>query len=140
MYIRKVKKGSKTYFYYYKSERIGNKVKSIYVGRALEKVKKPVKKFEDIKVKTTKEVREVKKFKQDNIVNNLLEFDNLLNEINNLMINKDLNEAIFTYNKMFELYKNMNIDHEDKARVFEKLNNVYNNLIELSKEHKINLE
>jgi len=41
---------------------------------------------------------------------------------------------------MFEVYKNMDIDHRDKARIFEKLNSIYNNLIELSKEHKISLE
>ena len=36
MYVRKVKKAGKTYSYYYKSKRIGSKVKSIYIGRALE--------------------------------------------------------------------------------------------------------
>ena len=133
MYIRKVKKGNKTYFYYYKSKRIGNKVKSIYVGKALEKdIEKPIK----IKYDSKKEA------KKDNlsVVNSLLEFDNLLNEINKLIMNKDLNNAIFTYNMMFEVYKKMDINHVDKVKVFEKLNNVYSSLIELSKESKINLE
>ena len=133
MYIRKVKKGNKTYFYYYKSKRIGNKVKSIYVGKALEKdIEKPIR----IKYSSRKEA------KKDNlsVVNSLLEFDNLLNEINKLIMNKDLNNAIFTYNMMFEVYKKMDINHVDKVKVFEKLNNVYSSLIELSKESKINLE
>ncbi|MEK6862770.1 MAG: hypothetical protein AABW57_01250, partial [Nanoarchaeota archaeon] len=115
MYIRKVKKGNKTYFYYYKSKRIGNKVKSIYVGKALEKdIEKPIK----IKYDSKKEA------KKDNlsVVNSLLEFDNLLNEINKLIMNKDLNNAIFTYNMMFEVYKKMDINHVDKVKVFEKLN------------------
>ena len=114
MYIRKVKKGNKTYFYYYKSERIGNKVKSIYFGKALKEIKKPTIKIKEIKVKEVKETKEIK----HNVVNNLLEFDNLLNEINYLINEKDLNTAIFTYNKMFEVYKNMDIDHRDKARIF----------------------
>lgn len=130
MYIRKVKKGNKTYSYYYKSKRIGNKVKSIYVGRALEEgIKKPVKEI------SSKEAK-----KDSNAVNHLLEFDNLLNEINKFLSNKDLNNALFTYNKMFDTYKKMEIHHFDKAKVFEKLSNVYNNLVELSKENKINLE
>jgi len=132
MYVRKVKKGGKIYFYYYKSKRTGNKVKSIYVGRALEKdIEKPIK----IKYDSKKEV------KKDNlnVVNSLLEFDNLLNEINKLIMNKDLNNAIFTYNMMFEVYKKMDINHVDKVKVFEKLNQTYDKLIELGKESKINI-
>ncbi len=127
MYIRKVKKGKKVYSYYYKSKRIGNKVKSIYVGRALkESIKKPAK--DEINPKNDKD-----------IVYSLLEFDNLLNKINSLIENKDLSSAIFLYNEMFKVYNDMEMNKEDKARLFEKLNNVYESLIGLSKENEVDI-
>jgi heterodisulfide reductase subunit A-like polyferredoxin len=131
MYIRKVKKNGKIYSYYYKSRRIGNKVKSIYVGRALE---------EDIKKPVKQEVKNIKKEDNKNIVQNLVEFDNLLNEVNSLIQDKNLNNAIFVYNKMFEVYKEMNINVEDKSMVFEKLNETYDKLVSLGKENKISLD
>ena len=127
MYIRKLKKAGKTYSYYYESKRIGNKVKSIYVGRALGEPERKVKK--DF---------EVKKDKNDiSAVSHLLEFDALLNEINKLIFNKDLNGAVFAYGKMFEVYNKMEINNQDKVKVLEKLNNVYNELANLGKETKI---
>ena len=130
MYVRKLKKGGKTYSYYYKSQRIGDKVKSIYVGKAVEDVVKPV-----IKKEIKREFR-----KDDNsVANNLIEFDNLLEEINKLIMSKDLNNAIHVYNRIFDVYKNMDLEHQDKIRLFKKLNDVYNNLAELGKESKINI-
>ena len=76
MYVRKVKKAGKTYLYYYKSKRIGNKVKSIYIGRALEE-----KKIEKPKIIKTPE----KKLDKNEIIHNLVNFDNLLNEIHKLI-------------------------------------------------------
>ena len=134
MYVRKVKKGGKSYSYYYKSQRIGNKVRSIYIGRAEERVKKP---------EITREIRKESKGLRKNslnVVDDLLEFDSLLNNINKMIQNKDLSSAIFIYNKMFEVYNKLDIDHVDRARMFEKLNNVYNSLVELSKENKISLD
>jgi len=133
MYVRKVKKGGKIYSYYYKSQRIGDKVKSIYVGKAVEDIRKPV-------VKQTEPNIAKREFKKESdVINHLLEFDNLLNEINKLINSKDLSNAIFTYNKMFEVYTKIEINASDKAKVFERLNSVYNNLVELSKENKIEL-
>lgn len=130
MYIRKIKKGNKTYSYYYKSQRIGNKVKSIYIGRTLDKeIKKPRLN------KTNKEA----KGKNINLIDNLLNFDRLLNEINILISNKNLHHALFAYDQLFESYKNMDVDAQDKSKLFEKLNNIYNLLVELSQENKINL-
>jgi len=134
MYVRKVKKGGKVYSYYYKSQRIGNKVKSIYVGRAEERVKRP-----EIRKEPIKETRGLRK-ENLNVVNNLIEFDSLLSNINKMIQNKDLSNAIFTYNKLFEVYNKVDIDQRDRARMFEKLNDVYNSLIELSKENKISLD
>ena len=108
MYVRKVKKGGKVYSYYYKSQRIGNKVKSIYVGRAEERVKRP-----EIRKEPIKETRGLRK-ENLNVVNNLIEFDSLLSKVD--------------------------IDQRDRARMFEKLNDVYSSMIELSKENKISLD
>ncbi len=127
MYVRKLKKGKKTYFYYYKSKRMGNKVKSIYVGRALkEDIKKPVKNDIGLEARKT----------DKGITYSLLEFDNLLNEINSLINNKNLSGAIFKYDEIFKVYNDIEINKEDKAMLFEKLNNVYESLIGLSKEIK----
>jgi len=129
MYIRKVKKGRKIYSYYYKSKRIGNKVKSIYVGRALEgKIEKP-------ELKKEKNIN----FDYNIISAHLLEFDNLLNEINKLIQDRDLNNSIHIYNKMFDIYKGLDINPDDKNKLFEKLNNVYSNLAELCRENKISI-
>jgi hypothetical protein len=137
MYIRKVKKGNKFYHYYYKSKRVGNKVKSIYVGRALESDVKGAKSLKILRVKKPDSPKDYKSNKI--IVDNLLEFDNLLNEVNKLIMNKDLNNALFIYNKLFETYNKIEVDHKDKAMVFEKLNNIYDKLIELGKEVKLDL-
>ncbi len=130
MYVRKVKKAGKTYLYYYKSKRIGNKVKSIYIGRALEE-----KKIEKPKIIKTPE----KKLDKNEIIHNLVNFDNLLNEIHKLIDIKDLGGAITIYNKIFDIYSNLELNYEDKARLFEKLNLTYNNLLELSKELNIKI-
>lgn len=129
MYVRKVKKAGKVYSYYYKSKRVGDKVKSIYVGRALDnKIEKPdVNKYEK------------NKLSHKEAINNLLEFDNLLHEINKLINGKDLNNAIFAYNRMFEIYNKLEISSEDRLKVFEKLNDIYKNLSDLGKESKIDL-
>ena len=134
MYVRKVQKGGKTYLYYYKSKRVGNKVKSIYVGRALEasKIEKPkIKHF----VKES-----IKKSNKKDLINNLLSFDNLLNELHKLIDIKDLGGAIHIYNEMFEIYSKLELNYQDKTKLFEKLNLTYNNLLELSKELNIKLE
>ena len=127
MYVRKVKKAGKTYLYYYKSQRIGSKVKSIYVGRALEKPKKTSEKTKVIK-------QDIKKI---DVVNKLFEFDNLLFEINKLMAVKDLKGGLDVYNKMFNLYSELNIDVEDKQKLFNRLSSAYEDLLNLSKEHNI---
>ena len=127
MYVRKVKKGAKTYLYYYKSQRIGNKVKSIYVSKVIQKPKKLVKK-------------EIKLVKNTEIVNKLIEFDNLIFEINKLITIKDLKNSINIYSKMLEVYSNLDINFEDKQKLFNKLNSAYNDLLNLSKEYKIKVE
>ncbi|MEK6932650.1 MAG: hypothetical protein AABW56_02545 [Nanoarchaeota archaeon] len=127
MYLRKVKKAGKTYLYYYKSQRIGSKVKSIYVGRALEKPKKTSGK--------TKAIRQ--DIKKTDVVNKLFEFDNLLFEINKLMAVKDLKGALDIYNKIFNLYSELSLDVEDKQKLFNRLSSAYEDLLNLSKEHKI---
>jgi hypothetical protein len=126
MYVRKVKKAGKVYSYYYKSRRIGNKVKSIYVGKAeIKKIEKPF-----LENKNTKTI---------DVVKSLLEFDDLLNQINKLIHEKELNLALNLYNKIFETYKNLDIKAEDKKKIFNRLDNLYNELVNLSKENKINL-
>lgn len=130
MYIRKIKKGNKTYSYYYKSQRIGNKVKSIYIGRNLDnEIKKP----------TLNKTNKESKNKNLSLVDNLLNFDRLLNETNILISNKNLHHALFAYSQLFEAYKDLDVDAQDKSKLFEKLNNIYNSLVELSQENKINL-
>ncbi len=130
MYVRKIKKEGKTYLYYYKSQRIGNKVKSIYIGRALEKPKKY------LKNKSTS----VEPLKNKELVNNLLEFDNLLFEISKHISTKDLKNSINVYHKMMDIYSKLDLQHEDKQRIFDRLSSTYNELVNLSKEHNINLE
>lgn len=129
MYVRKIKKAGKTYLYYYKSQRIGDKVKSIYVGRAVQKPKKDIIK-KDVAIKPVK---------NSGMINNLIEFDNLLFEINRLLTLKDLKKSINLYNKMFELYSKIDLNLEDKQKIFNKLDSTYRELVELSKEHNIGL-
>ena len=130
MYVRKIKKEGKTYLYYYKSQRIGNKVKSIYVGRALEKPKK----------KKKEEKNNLKFLKNSETVNKLMEFDNLLFEINKSINSKDIKSSINIYNQMLKTYSEINIHKEDKEKLFNKINTIYTELIQLSQEHKISLE
>ena len=128
MYVRKVKKAGKTYLYYYKSKRIGNKVKSIYVGRALEETK-----IEKPKIKVSSE----KKLDKKDIMTSLISFDNLLNEITRLVDIKDLGGAINIYNNMLKTYSELDLGYDDKAKLLEKLNSTYDNLVNLSKELNI---
>ena len=130
MYVRKIKKEGKTYLYYYKSQRIGNKVKSIYVGRALKKPKKLQKEEEN----------NLKFLKNSETVNKLIEFDNLLFEINRLMNLKNIKSSINIYDQMLKVYSEINIHKEDKEKLFNKMNFLYNELIQLGMEHKISLE
>ena len=125
MYVRKIKKSGKVYLYYYKSQRIGNKVKSIYVGRALEKPKQ------------LKQVIQKKSFKNTELIDNLVEFDKILFEITRLITIKDLKNSINVYNKMLQIYSKLDIQPEDKKIVFNKLSSTYNELVNLSKEHNI---
>ena len=125
MYVRKVKKAGKIYLYYYKSQRIGDKVKSVYLGKVLEKPKE--------------EKKILKSVKNTNLINNLLEFDNLLFEINKSISLKDLKNSIEVYNKMLNLYSKIDIIMGDKEKLFNKLNLTYNELVSLSKEHNIKI-
>ena len=129
MYVRKIKKAGKTYLYYYRSKRIGNKVRSIYVGRALEKPKKDAEE-KDITLKP---------LKNTDVVNNLLEFDKLLFEIDRLVTIKDLKNSINVYNEMLEIYNKLELQVEDKQKIFDKLSSKYDELVNLSKEHNIDL-
>ena len=130
MYVRRVKKGDKVYLYYYKSQRIGDKVKSIYVGKVLEKPKKT----RIIK----KEIQDKQKIiKNTETVNNLIEFDNLLFEINRLITLKDLRNSINIYNKMLDIYSKLDLQTEDKEKIFNKLNSSYNELVDLGEEQNI---
>ena len=125
MYVRKIKKGGKTYLYYYKSQRIGNKVKSIYVGRALEKPKQ------------LKQVIQKKPFKNTELIDNLVEFDKILFEITRLITIKASKNSINVYNKMLQIYSKLDIQPEDKKVVFNKLSSTYNELVNVCKEHNI---
>ena len=131
MYVRKVKKAGKTYLYYYKSQRVGDKVRSIYVGKVLEKPKRLV------QVTQPKQEISYKSLKNTQVVNNLIEFDKLLFEINKHIAIKDLKNSIDVYNQMLELYSKLEIQYEDKQLIFNKLTDAYNELLNLSKEHKI---
>ncbi len=131
MYVRKVKKAGKVYLYYYKSQRSGNQVKSIYVGKVLEKPKKSlVRKSKNNNQNITKNLE---------LTNNLIEFDNLLFEINRLISVKDLKSSINLYNKMFNIYSGINIEADDKQKLFDKLNSTYKELLDLSKEQNISI-
>ena len=131
MYIRKVKKGGKTYLYYYKSQRKGNKVKSIYVGKALEKPSDKLLKKES---KTSQKIN-----KNNDMVNSLIEFDTLLFDINKMLVLKDIKGSIEMYNRMFEIYSGLELQREDKERLLNKLSSLYEELVNLGKENKIEL-
>jgi len=130
MYVRKVKKGGKTYLYYYKSQRKGNKVKSIYVGKALEKPSDKILKKERAHQKINK---------NNDMVNSLLEFDTLLFDINKMLMLKDIKGSIEMYNRMLEIYSNLEIQKEDKEKLFNKLSSLYEDLVNLGRENKIEL-
>lgn len=115
VYKRRIKKGGKVYTYFYKSQRVGDKVKSIYIGKSLEKEEKP-KRPEP---------------KDRKIVSSLVEFDQLLEKVQLLIQKNDVDTAIDHYHKLFQMYSNLDVEVEDKYRLFRKLNNVYNDLNKL---------
>ena len=117
VYKRRIKKGGKVYTYFYKSQRIGDKVKSIYIGKTLDEEERPKRPGR----------------KEKKIVSNLIEFDQLLEKLQVLIQKNDVDTAIDHYHKLFHMYSNLDVEVEDKYRLFRKLNNVYNDLNELRK-------
>ena len=63
----------------------------------------------------------------------------MLFEINRLITLKDLKSSINVYNKMFEIYSKIDLGVEDKQKIFNKLDYTYKELVDLSKEHNIEL-
>ena len=48
-------------------------------------------------------------------------------------------KSINVYNKMFEIYSKIDLGVEDKQKIFNKLDSTYKELVDLSKEHNIEL-
>ena len=73
------------------------------------------------------------------MVNSLLEFDTLLFDINKMLMLKDIKGSIEMYNRMLEIYSNLEIQKEDKEKLFNKLSSLYEDLVNLGRENKIEL-
>lgn len=138
VYIRKVVRGGKVYLYKYKSERVGNKVKSVYIGRVLEGgvKEKPVlkkkivsKKPEISRVRVGRVKTGIDREKKD-VASKLLKFDDVLRTIQNNLDEDRIKEAVSLYKNLLKLYNNLieKVDNEDRFKLYDKIKPVYENL------------
>ena len=141
VFVREIKKGGKAYRYLYKSKRVNGKVKSIYVGR--EEVKGSVKLEHKSRVSIKKvNGRSASKFKtvsnkriDDNwIVDKIIEFNKLMEESMNLVIQNKLESAANHYNKLLNVYNQLSehIGDEEKLKLYDKTKQIYDRIQELN--------
>jgi len=125
VYTRKVRRGSKTYLYKYKSQRVNGKVKSIYIGKELQK--SVSKKIKVKKHKTTNRLRlGIKK----DVPEYLMHFNSLMNEINNSLSSQDVDSAIKNYKELLNTYHRLirHLDNEDKLQIYNKVKQTYDSI------------
>ena len=56
-----------------------------------------------------------------------------------MLMLKDIKGSIEMYNRMLEIYSNLEIQKEDKEKLFNKLSSLYEDLVNLGRENKIEL-
>ncbi len=125
VYTRKVKRGNKVYLYKYKSQRINGKVRSIYIGKELQK--STSKKSRIKKHKTIKKIKpEIKGY----IPKYLIQFNKLVNEINTNLASNNINESVKKYQELLDVYTKLvkHIENEDKMQIYNKVKQVYDSI------------
>ena len=151
VFVREINKGGKTYRYLYKSKRVDGKVKSIYVGREEVKNSGAVHKQEKIKAKSvlqknkfqisnkkssSKKVVAHNYVKKDDkwIVDKIIEFNKLMEESMDFVIQNRIEAAVNHYNKLLNTY-NQSSEHvgeEDKVKLYDKTKQIYDRIQELN--------
>ena len=144
VFVREIKKGGKIYRYLYKSKRVGGKVKSIYIGR--EEVKhpsgEPSKKITKVTKKSVSRNKlniepQVHVKKDDKwIVDKIVEFNKLMEESMDLVIQNKVEAAANHYNKLFGVYNQLSrqIGEEEKVKLYDKTKQIYDRIQEINME------
>ena len=157
VFVREIKKGGKIYRYKYESKRVDGKVKSIYIGR--EEVKHPhpaevkhkVSEIKHVHKKVVKhkvsEVKQVHKkvspehhvvhhIKVDDqwIVDRIVEFNKLMEESMDLVIQDKIEAAANHYNKLLVVYNQLSnhVCDEEKIKLYDKTKQIYDRIQELN--------
>ncbi|MCD4666752.1 hypothetical protein K8R47_03005 [archaeon] len=135
VFKRKIVKNGKTYYYFYKSKRVGSKVKSIYVGRELanKTTKSKKKKISKIHKKKTKgSVKKVKKHnvKKPKYLDQLQRFDVLIDKIKEDIELDNKKMIIKEYNELYKVYAEIidKVSDQKKIELFNKIKEVYNQI------------
>lgn len=133
VFVREIKKGGKVYRYLYKSKRVNGKVKSIYIGREEVKHSKLVRK----KVKTHKKgsSRIVYGKKDDKwVIDKIIEFNKLMEESMDLVIENKIEAAANHYNKLLNIYNELSVHvgEEEKLKLYDKTKQIYDRIQELN--------
>ena len=141
VFVREINKGGKTYRYLYKSKRVNGKVKSIYVGREevkgsakLEhKSRVSIKKINGRRTSKSKTVSN-KRIDDNWIVDKIIEFNKLMEESMNLVIQNKLESAANHYNKLLNVYNQLSehIGDEEKLKLYDKTKQIYDRIQELN--------
>jgi len=144
VFVREIKKGGKVYRYRYKSKRVGGKVKSIYIGR--EEVKHPYKKITSKKVKHKVSKKTHKKpsskphvvhhVRKDDkwIVDKIIEFNKLMGESMDLVIQNKIEAAANHYTRLLGVYNQLShcVGEEEKVKLYDKTKQIYDRIQELN--------
>jgi hypothetical protein len=143
VFVREIKKGGKTYRYLYKSKRIDGKVKSIYIGR--EEIKNSHETHHKIKHKATSKIKHKKQSPNQHImhhtkvddkwiVDKIVEFNKLMEESMDLVIQNKIEAAANHYNKLLNTYNQLSnhISDEEKLKLYDKTKQIYDRIQELN--------
>jgi len=139
VFVREITKGAKTYRYLYKSKRIDGKVKSIYVGR--EEIKSQNNsKSKEISGKSHSKKKILRnstnKIKKDDkwVIDKIIEFNNLMEESMDLVIQNKIEAAANHYNKLLNVYNKLSeiVSDDEKVKLYDKTKQIYDRIQEIN--------
>lgn len=135
VFVREIKKGGKIYRYLYKSKRINGKVKSIYVGREEVKAKhnKPVARI-NRKTVSRQKVIHVNKKDDKWIIDKIIEFNRLMEESMDLVIQNKIEAAANHYNKLLNVYNELSnhVGDDEKLKLYDKTKQIFDRIQEFN--------
>ena len=133
VFVREIKKGGKIYRYLYKSKRVDGKVKSIYIGR--EEVKHSKSVHKEVKVHKKSSSRNVHSKKDDKwMIDRIIEFNRLMEESMNLIIQNKIEAAANHYNKLLNVYNELSthVGDEEKLKLYDKTKQIFDRIQEFN--------